>query len=238
MPQNPAPEKDAFQILAENLQYEAVPENILAHLESLFAGLDDPLVSDHKAMTFLQAGGLPSLIRCLRGAATLGSMIPCDTMSSTIAHTAAEVLCRLLNHCGRSVAEVSFATGGIAPLIDALRDAPTCFGRCVGAYALCAIAKAYPAQHVAIAEAGVVGMVVALYPMQATLRSEGMDGLHIEEVQGPAVELVHMLMCSGTVALRDLRHAIVGQNDVQAYDAFLLLQVCQSKPTHCWGSAY
>ncbi len=226
MTEDPAPEKDAFQILAEKLHSEAVPENILKHLEFLVESLMDPLFANHKAMTFLRAGGLRSMIHHLMG--ILGAQSGSGAMSAAISEKASMAFAELIKHGSLSAAELFDAGGALAPLIDALRDAPTWNARCMSAHALCEIAKAYPAQHVTLAKAGVLGMVVALYNVIGVPASVGWGMPDIDDVLRPAVALVRMLMCSGTVALRDFHDAIAGHSEGQIFAGLVLLQVSQS----------
>jgi hypothetical protein len=230
-PKPRAREKDVFRTLAEDLRTEASPDTILEHLEVLITGLDDPLSGDDKVHTleeagkvaasrariFLKAGGLPAVIRHLRGATTS------DAPSGAISSRAATALWELLKRNDAVMAELHVAENVMLPLLDALRDAPAPVARSVAAQALLDIAGVHPGQGKVMAEAGVIGMVVAYHILIGALPEQGSD--LPEAASNPAAALACVLMGSSMVAVRDLRRAILGPEADQAFAALFVLQV-------------
>ncbi len=221
-----APQRDAFQMLADNLATEALPEVYLERLKLLVAGLHDPWLGEHRALTFLQAGGLPVIIRHLRGSAAAGAVIHVNALSCSISSNAATALTTLLNRDTATLAELSVATDMMPPLIDALSIAPDWTARSAAAHALLQIAKAHPAQQKAMADAGLFELVTAFYTRLGASLFVGASLMHIVNMLDPAAALVRVLLSSGTTAVRDLRRAICGPDVHEAFAALVILQVC------------
>jgi hypothetical protein len=112
-------------------------------------------------------------------------------------------------------------TSSIMALIRALRDAPSMAERCAATRKLLTTADAQPAKRKAMAEAGLMGLLLLLY-----VDIQG----HPEAAQFGmlAGNLARTLLDSGTVAARDLERAIRAPEPAQTFAALVLLQVCPS----------
>lgn len=216
--------------LAKELLMETSPETILQNLQAIKVSFCRPLdlaTAGRGPLKFLRAGGLPAVVRHLRGTATSGAANDPDASPSAISNAAAEVMSELLSDraCKMgacTLAEVKAATGVVPPLIDALRDAASNKARAMAAHTLGILAKAQPPDSRAMAEAGVIGLVLDFYAKIGDLSErENLGNL------APATDLACWLVCSQAVAARDLREAICGADTFQTYAALALLQVCR-----------
>jgi hypothetical protein len=215
------PEEATAQRLAEELQKESSPSSTLRSLEELFLGLAIEPTGKQMALTFLRAGGLSTLIHHLGGGAAAAPLADSNMMPSDISEEAAKALNELLHTYDTTMAELRATTSFITPLVSALRAAPSMLARCVAADALAQIAAAQPAQGKAMAETGVMGLVLALYAAIWELPDA-------PEMAKPAAALSCALLCSEKHAARELEQAIRSPDAVQAFTALILFQVWHS----------
>lgn len=183
VPETPAREKDALQRMVEDLRTETSERAILEKLKALMARL---YASDEPVQNFLQAlqaGGLPTLIRHLRGTATSGAAPDQGSTSRDIVELAAEggapdqasTSCDIAElaaealgvlHLIRSQFRLDPTTSDIPPLLDALlRGSPSFLARCVAANELLTFTKAQPTECRAIMEGGGIGLLLRLYDL-------------------------------------------------------------------------
>jgi hypothetical protein len=151
-----------------------------------------------------------------------------DAMRRAITDTAGKALAALLNVNDATRAVVGNATDSIPPLIDALRAAPTLKARSFASHLLHTVADAYPEECMAMAEAGVVGLVLALYHDIWSSSWDKWNLSYARNLSDAPAFLVHVLVGSGTGAADDLRRAICSRQTVDAYIALQLVQVCHS----------
>lgn len=205
-----------FQKLASDLLTETSAQAISLCLNAIIMGLgkDQELGTGGQGpVKFLRVGGLPAVIRHLRGTATSGATR--DAWASEISDAAGSVLGFLLCQNPLAMAEIMATTGIVPQLIDALCDAPVPNSRAMAAATLRILALAQPAQCRAMADAGVIKLIVALYTEV---------GEHTAMLE-PTTDLGAVLMCSEPVAARDVKQAICGKKNAQNYAALVLLQV-------------
>ncbi len=81
----------------------------------LVADLNDSRSAEQRTHTFLQAGGLPVVIRHLRGSAAAGAVVHVDALSCSISRNAATALTTLLAREISALAELSVATSLMPP---------------------------------------------------------------------------------------------------------------------------
>jgi hypothetical protein len=216
---------EASQRLADDLQRDTSAIAILTCLRALVASFEDPVEADKRALLFVRAGGLPPVIHHLRGTVTADGTPDQGITSNAISSTAAEAVLGLLTLSDVTVAEHSVARGVIPSLLDALRDAPSMLGRSKAAYVLFAIANAHPKECRTIADAGVVGLVLAFYNDIYSLPSGIWESNFATELAGPPGALVRVLVQLETGAANDLRRAICARAAAPAFNALLLAQV-------------
>jgi hypothetical protein len=147
-------------------------------------------------------------------------------MRGTITDMAGKALSALIHMNDATMAEFGNAPNILLPLIDALRAAPALAARSYATHMLHMRANAHPEECVAMAEAGVVGLVLALYQDIWSSPPDGWNLPFAKDLAGTAATLVHVLLESGTGAADDLRQAICSPQTVDAYMALLLVQVC------------
>jgi hypothetical protein len=204
----------AVKKLAETLGREKSPQNPRNLLGELSQAVDNPATRDDLAVVFLQAGGLPGVVRQLSGFAESSCTAdPLVTMSDTVA-TALSAIFR----CTGAIEEAGILTGIVAPLIDAFHARPLSVRR-AAAHALCVVAVVQPEQAKAMAEAGVLQLVLAYY-------SECVDVGYASKTLMPAVFLAQRLVQSQRDAARQLEEAIRAPQIDQAFAALVVLQVC------------
>jgi hypothetical protein len=121
------------------------------------------------------------------------------------------------------MAELASAEGIVLPLLDAFRQAPDALGRCATAQILALLARDQPAYCTAMADGGVMGLLLKLY-----MELDNSDMATLE----PALELAGELLRTGTAAVRDLGRAIRGQDAYKSFAAMLILQVGPSFLRH------
>lgn len=225
-----APEGDAFQKLAEDLRTETSAKAIVSRLDALITGIrgplnaDNPLTADKRAASFLQAGGLPALIPLLRGIATSGATSASGATSHDTSDKAAQALLALLSINSATRTELSTATNAVPPLIDAFRAAPTPEARSAAAAMLHMLAVAHPEECGAMAEAGVVELVIAFYIDVGNMSPDVWDAFVAQDFFPPGT-LVRSLVCSGPRAANDLGRVISGPQALSAFTALIVLQV-------------
>jgi hypothetical protein len=119
--------------------------------------------------------------------------------------------------------EFGAVTGVVAPLIDAFRNRTLALPvRCVAAHALWLIAAVQPQEAMAMAEAGVMQLVVAYYI------DLGDVSLAAANMFWPALGLARVLVKSQAVAACQLEEAIRAPEAAQAFAALVVLQVCRN----------
>jgi hypothetical protein len=217
-PETLAPDEEACQILAEDLRTGTSAKIILERLEALSKALNDEMTAAQTALAFLDPGGLSGVIRHLRGTPMSSATSDADSLPSAISGKAGEVLYLLLTR-DAALTELTVATGVIPPLITALRDAPHRVARTAAINMLLLLAHAQQAHCRGMADAGVVGIVLAYLV-------EVKDPAWAKAEKGPAWDLASLLMRSGTVAMRDIKQAMRGSHADQAFMALVVLQVC------------
>ncbi len=119
------------------------------------------------------------------------------------------------------IAQLLNAAGVLPSVIDALRDAPNFTARFSAAHVLAIFAEARPAQRRAIAEAGVMGLLLELF-IEA-----GNMFLDLGKT-APGWNLARVLLSKEPVAVRDLRRAISGPRVDVTFKALVFLQVRHS----------
>jgi hypothetical protein len=213
---NSVSKEAAVQRLVEELRTQTSPKAILSCLDMLNNGLTDKRTGEKVFLTFMRAGGPPILIRHM-GKPTTSTLA--DAMRARIPIEAARAFgALLLTSSNDLMAELQVATGVVTPLVDVLRDAPMP-SRLAAASGLSAIAEVQPAHRKAMAEAGVLGLLLTLtidvgYKQPA------------EDLALVLARLACMLIESGPVAARDIKGAIRAPDTVRCFAALVLLQVC------------
>jgi hypothetical protein len=154
--------KQEFLKLAKELRTESAgAETILKHLKQLNTALHDKHTADSGPRAFLREGGLPTVIRLIRGTATSDSTPNADSLPCAMSEQAGQVLTALLR--GKiGITELGVARGVESPLVDALRDAPDIVARVSAAHGLLVIAQARPTRRKAMVEEGVMGLLLRL----------------------------------------------------------------------------
>jgi hypothetical protein len=213
------------ETLAEELRTETTALAILHHLAGLVAELDDAQTGPQWAHLFLRAGGLPAVIRHLRGTPAGGATPNLTPLSCHISHKAGEALLSLLHHRDAAHAELRNITNILPPLLDAMRHAPALYARSAATRVLLALAEAQPKECWAMAAGGVVALVLSLYEVAWELPRD-----LASDVATPGADLVCTLVRSGTDAVKELREAILSETAVHSFVALLLLQVRCSFP--------
>jgi hypothetical protein len=220
----PTAEKAAFQKVAKNihklatdLSKETTPSAILKHLEALTAKLndEDELTADAAAIVFLGAGGLPPVIRNLRGTAASHPTPHPDVSPDAISAEAGRALTQLLRY--EDVMPELLSTRGFTPaLLDALRDAPDNEARLAAVRGLWIYAQEDPEQWKAMAESGVFESLLALF-----------DEMGEEAWASKSMRLPAALGCMmvGKISARDLERAIRAPGVVRAFTALVFLLV-------------
>jgi hypothetical protein len=217
---NNTPAERGLSMLAKELHMETSAEIILGHLQQLNTALQDEVTADNKVHLVLREGGMPTVIRLLRGTATSDSTP--DSTRSAISKQAGEVLAALL-HSEVGVEEVATSRGITQPLVDALRDAPDFVARVTAAHALSIIAEAQPRELKAVEELGLMGLLLGVL-------NELEDADCPLEKEVFALDLARDLMHSNGVAMRELRQAICGPETSMTLSALLVLQVHPCAP--------
>jgi hypothetical protein len=212
--------RKTFIVLTKLVRTETSPEMIVDRLQILKRALQDEEVTDMCALIFVRNGGLPTLIRHLKGVATSDGASNADVTPAMISAYAGETLHMILNSNNRK-AELVSPPGIIPPLIDALRDAPHVLARTAAAQALLLLVLTQPAGHRAMVDAGVMGAVAAYF-------IRGKNSPMAVDKAGPTWDLAQLLLCSQPAAVRDLRLLICGPDTEQAFTALLILHVRHS----------
>jgi hypothetical protein len=213
--------KQEFLKLAKELRTETGgAETILNRLKQLNTALHDKRTADSGPRAFLREGGLPTVIRLLRGTATSDSTPTADSLSFAISEQAGQVV-TAFSSSKIGKAEIGVAKGVIPLLVDALRDAPDILARISAAHGLLVIAQARPIRCKAMVEEGVVGLLLRL------LNELGKDLTRREDIVWPLWGLASDLLQGERIAMRQCRQAILGPEADIAFTALLVLQVGQ-----------
>lgn len=228
-PESGALEKVAWQKLTEELRTATLAIGVVSLLNELIMGIDNPRTAERRALIFLQEGGLPTLIRHLRGTAPSGAP---NLVSRAITNKAAEALNSLLDQCEAAWKELGRTTNALPQLIDALQVAPTVMGRTTAAAMLLIYAHEQPTERRAMADAGVVGLLVNLYKDMWNWNPDVFDVLVAQGKTWDGVALVQALVCSEPAAANDLRTAICAPSTLQAFTALLVVQVLHPCPSN------
>jgi hypothetical protein len=219
VPGRNARNKEVFQSLAEDLRTETLAEVILDRLKALDVALDDKVMASSGPLAFIRAGGLPTLIRLLKGASTSDGTQDAESTLDAVSGHAGVLLKRILQDIVKK-GELKFPGELLPPLIEALGDAPSLVARLAAAQVLMLLAHTKPAQRRAMAEAGVMGAVLAFFA------SVG-DPACGEEKAGPTWTLARIVVSQESAAVRDLRLVICGPQTESAFLAIVILQVCR-----------
>jgi hypothetical protein len=223
----PAGTEVFHRILAEQLRIETSPEDILKCLMALGVLLSDDQAAKNVSLIFLQADGLATLIRHLRGSPTSDGTPDQGSTSCAIADEAAAVYFRW-HSCGITD-ELSAATHLIPSAIQALCDAPTMLARSVALQVLHVHAPARPAACEAMIEAGVIEHLIAFYAaLYNDTRGPPWGSCDALDVAGTAALLVKALMCWGSGVADKLRQATCELGTINVLAALLLVQVWHS----------
>jgi hypothetical protein len=158
---NPTPVEMDLRTVAKDLRSEVSAKTSLERLMVLNLALQDELSAESGLPLFLKEGGLPPVIRLLRGPTTPDTTVFAESVSNAISLQAAKVLNALLSTTRGLTELLSGAKGFIPPLVDALRDASNKVARLAAAHALALLANVQPENRRAIAEAGVIGLLLA-----------------------------------------------------------------------------
>jgi hypothetical protein len=223
-PRRPTDEEATFQKLAEDLRLETSPQTIFACLTALKEGLDDRHTAGHRTRIFLQAGGLPPLIRHLMGTTKTSETHDTRIDPSDLSDEAARALSRLLSQ-DEITSELRVAKGLVPPLIEALGKAPATTARTCAAFGLALLAEDQQGERRAMVEAGVLELVFALYDTLA-------EAAWLTNIECQAAVLVCELVCAKAIRARELERAIRGAGPVGKFSAMVLLQVCNASLLH------
>jgi hypothetical protein len=217
-PKSHTPEDQVFLTVAKELRMETTAGTILNHLKELHTALKDERTADNRLRLFLREGGLPTVIGLLRGRATTDSTPDADSLPSAISEQAGDVLTALLGSKSGPT-ELAVAKGVVPLLLDAVRDAPTSPARLSAAHGLLVVADARPTMRRAMAEGGVIGVLLRLL-----IDCGECDAITLEMV-GPSWELAQDMLRWERIAMQDLREAICGPEVDMAFSALAVLQV-------------
>jgi hypothetical protein len=195
----------------------------LKDLRAVTEALEHQQTGEQAALKVLREGSLPTLICYVRGpvtpARTRDPVIPWISAQATAALNA------LLRWENAILPDLQVATGVVMPLIDVLQNTPQERNRIVACSWLLLLAKVQPAQHKAMAEAGVMGLLLALCNDAGKF---GADDQHIaKQALNKVAGLARILVQSRTVAAHDLKAAIRAPEPAQSFGALLLLKACR-----------
>jgi hypothetical protein len=204
--------------LAQDLRKNSSLDIILNRLDMLSEALDDEETGEDVAVTFLDAGGLPTLIQFLKGPTSLTPTTAAVITPSDIALAAATALTALLRTDSTDIMKMlEVTTIDILPLIDALRDAPL------------------PIRYAASKSLQVLGM--AQWPLGKVMKKAGVMELVLDfcfdagglpnarELTWPASGVALFLAESVPLAARQYRQIIRGPQTNRTYTALVHLQV-------------
>jgi hypothetical protein len=177
----------------------------------------------------LQAGALTTLIRHLKDSTSLTPYVDPDHIYN-ISTQAGLALSALLGYRNAVMHELRAATAVILPLIDILHDGPTIISRWVAETALLNLVTVEPSQAQAMADAGVMGLLLNM-----RIDVAHMPPTFAADVGRIGGKLGHRLLESGPVAARHLEQAIRSPDILQSFGALVLLQVppCSLSPAVC-----
>ncbi len=215
-----SPDKAGVKRLAKDLRTKTSARAILKRLEALTKALEDQQMADKVALAFMRAGGLPTLIRHLKGSAP--SAPTSDPRLALLRPSEAGLTLLALLRCQNAMmAELQAVTGVITPLIEVLSDRVS-LNRCVALSTLLVLAMAQPGHLKAMAEEGLMRLLLEFYielgDLPPTLK-EIMQSIVL------TAKLAQRLLESGPVAARELEQTIRSAQTVQTFGALVLLQV-------------
>jgi hypothetical protein len=217
-----------WETLAEDLRTESSALAILQHLKGLVSGVDDPRGGASRAEMFLRTGGLPAVLPHLRGTLAEDGTRDKSELSCEISQMAGESLLSLLGHADGANAELWTISNIVAPLLDAMRDAPAIYARTAAGRLLFVLAELQPAECGAMVAGGLLGLVLSLYDDIWNLPGGGWDLEFAQDLGIPVADLVCTLVREGTDAAKELRLAILSGKARDGFVALVLLQVCHS----------
>jgi hypothetical protein len=217
----PSPEDQRFAKLIEDLHRKISQKAIVKCLKSIREALEDSSTFLTRTLIFLRMSGLPPLVRHITGITRTQVFQGVDVTTDPIAFAATEVLKALLTVVGQG-RKLHVPADDIPPLLDAFRDAPTLHGRSMAVHVLLAVSDSQPD---AIANAGIIGLVLHFYNDLAASPLEIWDVPPAVRLAGPACGLVNVLVSSVAAAQQDLRKALLSGESRQAFAALVLLQV-------------
>jgi hypothetical protein len=219
-----------FQSFAESFPKKTSAKAIKKCLTALIVRLGDPLTANPCAQMFMQAGGLPVLIRHLRGEVTMDARQDTSIRNNDISSTSGKALAALLSHL--TPEEFDAPINIMSPLISALRDAPAVAGRSAAAQALLLLVNARPEECRTLAEAGVVQIVLAYDVELSGLPDSIWTTAMAENWAEPASALVCALIQRRNAAAQELCLATQAKQVPLRFAALIFLQVCHSAYTH------
>jgi hypothetical protein len=225
-PENLSQDIALFQSLAESFPKKTSAKTIRKCPTALIVRLRDPLKAKPCAQIFMQAGGLPILLRHLRGEVAAEASQGTTSRNIDISTTSGQALTELLSHI--TPEELSAPIDSTSPLIAAVRDAPAVAGRSSAAQALLLLVNARPEDCRRVAAAGIVQKVLEFDVELAALPDSMWTTAMAEDWADPASAPVCALVQRRTVAAQDLCLATQAQQVPLRFAALVFLQVCHS----------
>lgn len=208
-------QEEEFQRLAEDLATETSAKAILQFLPKLFGALDAEVAEGgNLPPAFLLAGGVPTVIRLLQGNPTADAAP--DAVRRNIAMAAGACLDRVTYCCAGK--HTVLPAKLVPALTSALRDAPHIIARMAAAKAMVSIAASEAEQRRAMAEGGVIGLVLAF------LLDAGDDFEDVDKF-GAVWVLARDLVCWEMAAVREIRRAMCTADADLAFMAVQVLMV-------------
>ncbi len=214
-PAIPGEDEEPIVKLAKDLSTETSRRSVLKALDLLSERLDDPESRDSVALTFVGAGGLPTLIHHFCGTSPSSPTADPDATQGSVSERAATVLNELLDRKCDMHAVLQAETGLTSPLINMLR-AGTLQSRCTAADMLRHLSMATAAST--MTEAGVIRLGLSLY-------IEVQDSSQASLLSAPVAALALLLATSDDGACSELIDLIKAPDIVQAFAATLMVKV-------------
>jgi hypothetical protein len=192
--------------------------------------LNNDTAGDTWTLQIIEAAFLPKIICLHRAGPASDAATTTDRTRSATSQQAGEVPDMLVIG-STPLPQVLNAPGVVPSMIGALRDRPDFIGRFAAAHVLTIVGEGRPAQRRAMAEAGVIGLLLELFI------EVGNKFWDIEETES-GWNLARMLLILEPIAARDLRQAMCGPRVDLAFKALVFLQVRHScSLTQSLGSA-
>jgi hypothetical protein len=212
-PAIPREDEEPIVQLAKDLSTETSKESLLKALDLLSERLDDPESRDSVALTFVGAGGLPTLIHHFCGTSPSSPTTPADNMAVS---DKARIVLKLLLESECDMMEVLDAAPGVtSPLINMLRSG-TLQSRCTAVDTLRHLSMATAAST--MTKAGVIRLGLSLY-------IEVQDSSQASLLSVPVAALALSLATSDDHACSELIDLIKAPDIVQAFGAMLMVKV-------------